>query len=260
MSIDEKIIAWLKSGITQSCHKNGKIKNSFEQGSTDCQLVRNFQIFSVLVRTCLSFFKFFRSWSGTNRFWSVDPWLRGFYYYRGERILSLIHSNLSKSKNGAQSISEIRRLPFSVYFEPEELVLGYLEERSSNRIYQTKWLAYFLIKFHWQNIWCMQYASYQQNNRAEVITLVSIVLFLKNDVGSTMMLVTDVDDNMCWRHFEMLVTVLPNRFGSFSHQHPLYFTISVGYQQPKDVTNIEILSLTSTCHQHPLITNIFSSR
>ena len=30
MTIDEKIIAWLKSGITQSCHENGKIKNSFE--------------------------------------------------------------------------------------------------------------------------------------------------------------------------------------------------------------------------------------
>jgi len=39
-------------------------------------------------------------------------------------------------------------------------------------------------------------------------------------------------------------------FGRFCHQHPLSFNISAGHQHPKDVTNVEILSLTSkNCHQ-----------
>ena len=43
----------------------------------------------------------------------------------------------------------------------------------------------------------------------------------------------------------------------FGHQHPLYFNISVGHQHPKDVTDIEILSLTSkNCYQDK-VTNIF---
>ena len=51
-------------------------------------------------------------------------------------------------------------------------------------------------------------------------------------VDKTSMLVTDVGDKMC-----------------FCHQHPLLLT-PLHYQQPKDVINIEILSLTSkNCHQ-----------
>ena len=63
--------------------------------------------------------------------------------------------------------------------------------------------------------------------------------------SATSMLVTEVGDEMCW--FWDIV----DGFGRFCHQHPLSFNISVGHKQPKDVTNIEILSLTSTnCHQH----------
>ena len=47
------------------------------------------------------------------------------------------------------------------------------------------------------------------------------------------------------------------RFGHFYHQHHLSFNIGVRRQQPKDVTNIEILSLTSkNCHQDK-VTNIY---
>ena len=55
-------------------------------------------------------------------------------------------------------------------------------------------------------------------------------------IRATSMLVTDNEDKMC--------------FGRFCHQHSQYFSISVGYQHPTDVTNIKILSLTSKiCHQ-----------
>ena len=30
MTIDKNVIAWLKSGITQSCHENGNIENTFK--------------------------------------------------------------------------------------------------------------------------------------------------------------------------------------------------------------------------------------
>ena len=60
------------------------------------------------------------------------------------------------------------------------------------------------------------------------------------------MLVTDVGDEMCWRQ----LWDVDDGFRRFRHQHPLSFKISVGHQHPKDVTNIEILSLTSkNCHQ-----------
>ena len=64
----------------------------------------------------------------------------------------------------------------------------------------------------------------------------------------------------CWRR-NVLATTLRCwwRYGRFCHQHPLFFEISVGHQQPKDVTNIEILSLTSkNCHQDK-VTNIHLS-
>ena len=57
----------------------------------------------------------------------------------------------------------------------------------------------------------------------------------------------DVRDKMCWRQ----LCAVGDGFGRFCHQ------ISVGHQQPKDVTNIEILSLTfENCHQDK-VTNIF---
>ena len=67
-------------------------------------------------------------------------------------------------------------------------------------------------------------------------------------IWATSMLVTDVGDKICWRHF----WDVGNGFGWFCRQHPLSFSISV-HQHPKDVTNIEILSLTpENCHQHLL--------
>ena len=71
------------------------------------------------------------------------------------------------------------------------------------------------------------------------------------------MLVTDFGEEMCWRQFQDV----GDAFGYFGHQHPLSLNISVGHQYPKNVNNIEILSLTSkidtkiksptsTCHQH----------
>ena len=60
------------------------------------------------------------------------------------------------------------------------------------------------------------------------------------------MLVTDVGDEICWRQ----LCDVGDGFDRFSHQHPLSFNIRVGYQQPKDVTNIEILSLIfENCNQ-----------
>ena len=48
-----------------------------------------------------------------------------------------------------------------------------------------------------------------------------------------------------WDNFEMLVTVL-----AIFVTNILYILTLVGYQHPKDVTNIEVLSLTSVnCHQ-----------
>ena len=62
---------------------------------------------------------------------------------------------------------------------------------------------------------------------------------------ATSMLVTDVGDEMClWQLWDV-----GDGFGCFCRQHPLSLNISVGHQQPKDVTNIEILSPTSVCHQ-----------
>ena len=58
-----------------------------------------------------------------------------------------------------------------------------------------------------------------------------------------------VGDEMCWRQ----LWDVGDGFDRFCHQHPLSFNMTfcnVGQQQPKDVTNIEILSLTSkNCHQ-----------
>ena len=72
---------------------------------------------------------------------------------------------------------------------------------------------------------------------------------------ATSMLVTDVGDELCWRQ----LLDVDDSFGRFYHQHPLFFNISVGHQQPKDVTNIEILSLRSkNCHQDN-VTNIHLS-
>ena len=44
-----------------------------------------------------------------------------------------------------------------------------------------------------------------------------------------------------WRLLE--TKCVGDSFGSFCHQHSLSFNISVEHQQPKNVTNIEILSL-----------------
>ena len=60
-------------------------------------------------------------------------------------------------------------------------------------------------------------------------------------------------DEMCWRQ----LWDVGDGFGRFCPQHPLYFIISVGHRQPKDVINIEILSLTSKdCHRDEF-TNIY---
>ena len=51
----------------------------------------------------------------------------------------------------------------------------------------------------------------------------------------------------------MVATILRYwwRFWPFFYQYPLSFSVTVGHQQPKDDTNIEILSLiTKNCHQH----------
>ena len=59
------------------------------------------------------------------------------------------------------------------------------------------------------------------------------------------MLVTDDEDEICWRQ----LGDVGDGFGRFRHQDPLSFTISVGHQHPKDVTNIEIPSPTlNNCH------------
>ena len=50
----------------------------------------------------------------------------------------------------------------------------------------------------------------------------------------------------CWRQ----LWDIGDGLCRFRHQHPLSFNISVGHQHSKDVTKIEILSPTSTCHRH----------
>ena len=66
----------------------------------------------------------------------------------------------------------------------------------------------------------------------------------------TSMLVTNVRDEMCWRQHRDV----GDGFRHFCHQHPLPFNISVGQQQPKEVTNISILSpphfVSNIRHQH----------
>ena len=58
---------------------------------------------------------------------------------------------------------------------------------------------------------------------------------------------------MCWRQLRDVGE------GLSCFCRPLSFNISVEHQQPKDVTNIEILSLTSrNCHQDK-VTNIHLS-
>ena len=58
------------------------------------------------------------------------------------------------------------------------------------------------------------------------------------------------------KEFNQATSMLVTDVGRFCHQHPISFNISVGHQHPKDVTNIEILSLTSkNCHQDK-VTNI----
>ena len=77
------------------------------------------------------------------------------------------------------------------------------------------------------------------------------LIWLKRAIS---MLVTDIRDEMCWWQ----LWDAGDGFGRFCHQHPLSFNISVGQQHPKDVTNIEILSVKSkNCHQYPLVTNIY---
>ena len=71
--------------------------------------------------------------------------------------------------------------------------------------------------------------------------------------SATSVLVTDVGNEMCWRQ----LWDVGYDFGRFCHQHSLSFNISFWHQQPKDVTNIEILSLTfENCHQDK-VTNIY---
>ena len=73
----------------------------------------------------------------------------------------------------------------------------------------------------------------------------------QNSEPATSMLVPDVGDEMCRRQ----LWDVRDRFHRFCHQHPLSFNISVEHQQPKSVTNIEVLSLTSkNCH-HDKVTN-----
>ena len=70
---------------------------------------------------------------------------------------------------------------------------------------------------------------------------------------ATSMLMTDVGDEMCWWQ----LWDVGDGFGHFCHQHPLSFSINVRHQHSKDVTNIKILSLTSTnCHQDK-VTDIY---
>ena len=69
------------------------------------------------------------------------------------------------------------------------------------------------------------------------------------------MLLTDVGDEMCWRQ----LLDVGDGFGRFCHQHPLSFNINFGHQQPKDVINIEILSLTSKNFHQDKVTNIHLS-
>ena len=54
------------------------------------------------------------------------------------------------------------------------------------------------------------------------------------------MLVTDVEDRMCWRQ----LGDAGDSFRHFRHQHPLSFNRNIGLQHPKDVTNKEIPSQT----------------
>ena len=58
----------------------------------------------------------------------------------------------------------------------------------------------------------------------------------------TSMMVTDIGDKMCWRRFyDVGVDFMMWLFS---------LNISVGPQHSKDITNIEVLSPTSACHQN----------
>ena len=83
------------------------------------------------------------------------------------------------------------------------------------------------------------------------MTNLSVSLYLTG--LATSLLVTDVGDEICWWQLWDV------GFGRFCHQHPLSFNISVGHQHPKDVTNIEILSLTCKNYHQDKVTNIYLS-
>ena len=65
--------------------------------------------------------------------------------------------------------------------------------------------------------------------------------------SATSMLATDVWDEICWRQ----LWDVSDGFERFCHQHPLYFTISVGHHYP-------ISPISKFCHQHK-VTNIHLS-
>ena len=63
----------------------------------------------------------------------------------------------------------------------------------------------------------------------------------------------DVGDGY-WRRNLFVTTLKYWQFWPFSSPTSSIFNISVGHQQPKDVNNIEILSLTSeNCHQDKVV-------
>ena len=70
------------------------------------------------------------------------------------------------------------------------------------------------------------------------------------------MLVTDVGDQMCGRQ----LLDVGDGFARFRHQHRPSFNASIGHQNSKDVTNIEILSPTSKNYHLHKVAKIHLSR
>ena len=88
-------------------------------------------------------------------------------------------------------------------------------------------------------IFCWPVQQIQLLNRLKYhfnISILSDLLLVKSGY-------IDVDDG-CWRR-NVLATTLRCWWGFGRFCHPLSFNISVGHQHPKDLTNIENLSLTS---------------
>ena len=95
---------------------------------------------------------------------------------------------------------------------------------------QMKWITFSLIM------------TYTQSMKMFLVNQFTLWTerILRLYLSATSMLVTDVEEEMCWWQLKDVGDGL----GYFGHEHHLYLKISVGCQHPKDSAKLSILSRT----------------